>query len=100
MKRQRWLQIAGEVLVEAGYPADHVAATLKVLTDRQSHDGKRLLSTSELSDLLGISRTTMWRLRLPSMMVGRCKRYDVETVLRHLAMRESTLPHNRKEDHM
>jgi hypothetical protein len=92
MRTKRWLRIIADMLAELGYPADHVAATLKALDERPLPGGKHLLTTKQICDLMGISRTTLWRMQLPSLTVGRCKRYDMDLVMAALAHDVSDRP--------
>src|SRR5690242_7671038 len=61
---------------------------LDLFTDYDSPRAARFLTERELVRVLGLSRTTLWRLRkegLPTLTVGRNVRYDIEKVRNWLA---------------
>jgi hypothetical protein len=79
------LQIVRQMLMELGYATEQVSRAMDALHERPRSDGRPLLAAQELCRLLGVSRVTLWRMRLPSIAVGRRRRYDLPAVLAHLA---------------
>ena len=85
MKDDDCYRAVRNVLTGLNYPLEHVDQALKVLSGEIDLTNKPLLSPRQLCRLLGISRTTLWRMQLPAITVGRCKRYDMDVVMARLA---------------
>jgi hypothetical protein len=90
MKNKIWLQILSEMLTELGYSAEHVAAAIRALNVTPAAKGQHLLTPRQLCDLLHVSRTSLWRLQLPSISVGKRKRYNLDDVVELLTRRNAT----------
>ena len=82
-----------------GYERDRITNAMSALTGESSETtdtDSPLLTPKELCEMLKISVTTLWRMKVPHLVVGARKRYVLKTVKDFLAKRrgekESTTP--------
>lgn len=92
-------QAMTELFLESqGYDRNRIADAMSVLSGeiRETDTDSPLLTPKELCELLKISVTTLWRMKVPYLVVGARKRYILKTVKEFLAKRrgekESTSP--------
>ncbi len=97
MKNNDCSRAIRNVLVGLNYQAEHIDQALRVLSGEIDLTNKPLLNPKQLCRLLGISRTTLWRLDLPSMSVGKVKRYSIDAVITELEKRKRS--NNNGEGH-
>lgn len=87
MQRKTILAVA-DILRALGYEAEHISKAIKILQGNANAEHQPLLTAKQVCQILAISRTTLWRLKLPSIQVGSGRRYDLQRVLTSLAEKQ------------
>jgi hypothetical protein len=90
MTTNDWSQTVAKLLIGLGYSPADVSQALRVLSGEVDFSQRPLLTTGQLCRLLRCSRTTIWRMRLPSVVVGKRKRYSIDAVMAFLKGTEVT----------
>ena len=78
---------AAKLLASIGYDEQKVTAVIDGI--HGIAENRDLLTPSELCRALKISATTLWRLRPPCVKIGSRKRYELNTVIKHIAQKEA-----------
>ena len=85
MKTNDGSQMVTNLLIGLGYVPEHVTQAVKILSGEVDLNRRPLLTTQQLCRLLGVSRSTLWRMGLPCIVAGKRKRYALDAVMATLA---------------